>query len=46
VEGAGDDTDTDSGEVEAALQESGRRGGENTDKLGMATEQDMARASA
>ena len=46
VEGAGDETETDSGEAEAALQESGRRDGENTGELGMATEQDMARASS
>jgi hypothetical protein len=41
--GAGDETDAESGEAEAALQESGRRDGENTGELGMATVQDMAR---
>lgn len=43
---AGEDaaTDTDSGEADAdaALQESGRRDGENTGELGMATVQDIA----
>ena len=41
--GAGDETDAESGEAEAALQESGRRDGEKTGELGMATVQDMAR---
>ena len=41
--GAGEETETDSGEAEAALQESGRRDGEKTGELGMATVQDMAR---
>jgi hypothetical protein len=43
--GAAEETDAESGEAEAALQESGRRDGENTGELGMATVQDMARAS-
>jgi hypothetical protein len=35
--GAGDETGAESGEAEAALQESGRRDGENTGELGMGT---------
>jgi hypothetical protein len=43
--GAGDETDVESGEAEAALQESGRRDGEKTGELGMGTVKDMVRAS-
>jgi hypothetical protein len=46
--GAGDGEEVEtatagSGEADAALQESGRREGENTGELGMATVQDIAR---
>jgi hypothetical protein len=40
--GMGDETDAESGEAEAALQENEWRDGENTGELGMATVQDMA----
>jgi hypothetical protein len=38
----GDETDVESGEAEAALQENEWRDVENTGELGMATVQDMA----